>query len=303
METIIQFSNSDQLLDIRYDRVFKAVFTQDNPASKGALSDLISTLIERKVSVTSIITNEPPITDIRDRNIRYDISCKTENEELVNIEMSLNPSPYEPVRLEYYSGKLFTRQDIHGEKAKYSDLKETFQIALLAKGRFFNDNALVHTFEYYDIEHNISLEGKSSIITVELAKTELVIEKSVEEMAAQEAWAAFFQYLTDISKRAKINKIVQSYGGIAMASEALIEITQDDIEWARQLSEEKYILDTQDMKACAWEEGMREGKLEGMRKGMLEGKQEVAKNLKANDVSIEIIAKSTGLSAEEIARL
>ena len=204
MNPSIQFSDSDLLLDIRYDRVFKAVFTQNNSSSNGALSDLISSLIKRRFSVASIAENEPPINDIRDRNIRFDISCKTLDGELVNIEMSLNPDSYEPVRLEYYCGKLFTRQDIHGVQTDYSDLKEAYQIAFLAKGRFFDDEVLVHTFSYHDPEYDISLEGKSQIVTVELAKTDLVIEKPAVEMATQEAWAAFFQYLTDRSKRAKI---------------------------------------------------------------------------------------------------
>jgi len=88
MKATIQFSNDDELLDIRHDHSFKAVFTRNTPASQGALSDLISTLIERKITVSSITANEPPIDDIRDRSIRFDISCKTESGELINIEMS-----------------------------------------------------------------------------------------------------------------------------------------------------------------------------------------------------------------------
>ena len=315
MKTNIRFSDTDVLLDIRYDHVFKAVFTKNTPASQGALSDLISTLIGRKVSTTSITANEPPIDDIRDRSIRYDISCKTGGGELVNIEMSLKPDSCEPVRLEYYSSKLFSRQDIHGTEKNYSGLKETYQIALLANRYFFDDEALVHTFQYFDGVHNVSLAGKSWIITVELKKADLIIEKPIAEMATHEAWAAFFQYLTDRSKRAKINEIVEKEEGIAMASEVLNNITQEDIEWARQLSEEKFILDNQSMRVTARLEGREEGRLEGRQEGRLEGRQEglqegrqereleVAKNFKANGVSIEIIAKSTGLSPEEILTL
>ena len=226
METKFKFSDSEVLLDIRYDSVFKAVFTRENPKSKGALSDLVSSFIGRKLTVSSMTANEPPIDDIRDRSIRYDISCKTESGELVNIEMSLNPDIYEPVRLEYYACKLFTRQDIKGSTRNYTGLKESYQIALLANGRFFDDDALVHKFEYHDPAHNVPLGGKSQIITVELKKAELIIDKPAKAMAASEAWASFFQYLTDREKRAKINEIAQSEGGIAMASEVLIEITQ-----------------------------------------------------------------------------
>jgi predicted transposase/invertase (TIGR01784 family) len=231
--------------------------------------------------------NEPPIDDTRDRCIRYDISCKTESGELVNIEMSLDLDIHKSARLEYYACKLFTRQDIKGSTKNYSDLKESYQITLLANGQFFDDDVLVHKFLYHDPAHNVSLGGKSQIITVELKKTELIIDKPVKAMDASEAWASFFQYLTDSSKREKINEIVQNTGGIAMASEVLIEITQEDREWARQLSEEKYILDKQSMEATVRREERRE----------------VARNFKANGVSIEIIANSTGLSQEEITGL
>ena len=140
----VQFDESEDLIDIRYDNVFKAVFTRNSPASLGALSRLISAFICRNISVIAISTNEPPIENIRDRQIRFDISCRAENGELVNVEMSLNPDPAnqgfdEPVRLEFYAGKLFTGQDIRGAGKTYDDLKEAYQIAILAKERFFPD--------------------------------------------------------------------------------------------------------------------------------------------------------------------
>ena len=100
-----------------------------------------------------------------------------------------------------------------------------------------------------------------------------------------------------------------------MASEAIITITQEDREWARQLSEEKYILDMQSKEVTAERkglakgiekgraEGREEGRAEGIVKGRTEGIKETARNFKANGVSIEIIAQSTGLSMEEVARL
>ena len=84
----IQFGDTDELLDIRYDNIFKAVFTKDTPASKGALSGLISALIERRVTVQTIVANEPPIESVIDRCIRFDIACRAETGEFINIEMS-----------------------------------------------------------------------------------------------------------------------------------------------------------------------------------------------------------------------
>ena len=40
-------------MDIRYDAVFKAVFTKDTEEARAALSDLISALIGRTVTVVT----------------------------------------------------------------------------------------------------------------------------------------------------------------------------------------------------------------------------------------------------------
>ena len=117
-----QFSDTDNLLDIRYDNVFKAVFTKDTPASKGALSGLISAFIKRKVIVNAIIANEPPANNVFDRSIRFDIACKAETGEIINIEMSFTPDVHEPVRLEYYTSRQFTGQGISGVDKTFDDL-------------------------------------------------------------------------------------------------------------------------------------------------------------------------------------
>ena len=110
----IQLNEDDDPIDIRYDNVFKAVFTKDIPASRTALSKLISALIDHEISVMDISANEPPVDSLHDRQIRFDINCRAKNGEFVNVEMSLNPDPSEPMRLEFYAGKLFTDQDIRG---------------------------------------------------------------------------------------------------------------------------------------------------------------------------------------------
>ena len=244
MEQKPYISDADDIIDIRIDRVFKAVFTRNTPTSRGALSKLISALICHEVTVNNITTNEPPIDDLRDRQIRFDINCNTISGELVNIEMSLNPTPFEPIRLEYYGGKLFVGQGIRGRRKYYSHLKRAYQIAILDKKQFFPDQVFLHTFEYYDSINKISLNGKSRIITLELSKLDKVVEKAIKETSAQERWAIFFRYLTNKSKRGKINEIIEKEEGIAMASSELKEFSKSEIRRFRKISEEKYELDT-----------------------------------------------------------
>jgi predicted transposase/invertase (TIGR01784 family) len=237
------------------DNVFKAVFTKDSPESRGALSKLLSAVIGRELSVISITANEPPIENIRDRQIRFDLSCKAEDGGLLNVEMSLNPDKCEPVRLEFHAGKLFTGQDIRGGGKTYNDLKEAYQIAILVKGRFFEGEVFLHKFEYYDKEFRVTLGGRTRIITLELGKLEYLVHKPVEKMSAVERWGFYFRYLRDKEKRGKINEIMEREEGIAMASEVVMTISKDEIERARLMSEYKYELDTQSRIGHARQEG------------------------------------------------
>lgn len=61
----------------------------------------------------------------------------------------------------------------------------------------------------------------------------------------------------------------------------------------------KYYRDLKNVVDTSREEGIEEGKIEGK----IEGKMEVALALKNNNIPIDIIMNSTGLSKEEIDRL
>jgi len=285
------FGDGQRVLDIRYDEVFKAVFTKDNETSRAALSDLVSALIGRTITVQTIIANEPAIDDTRHRRLRFDIACKTGTGEPINVEMCFNPKTHEPVRLEYHTARLFVRQDIHGKDKTYDDLKETYQIAILAKEKFFPDENFAHNFIYYDPDNRVSLGGRTRIITVELVKTEPAAGKPVEEMSNSELWAVFFQYLTDEEKRGKIIEIINREKGIAMALETLVNITQDEIEYERMSSLIKSQLD--------YQSDMVEAKREGRAEGILE----IARKMKTMGDPVEKIQTITGLPAQTIEQL
>ncbi len=51
------------------------------------------------------------------------------------------------------------------------------------------------------------------------------------------------------------------------------------------------------------QEGFREGMEKGIEKGMEKGKAEIARNLKNDGIPLDVIARNTGLSIEEIEKL
>ncbi|MDR1351636.1 MAG: hypothetical protein LBK05_00010, partial [Treponema sp.] len=89
----------------------------------------------------------------------------------------------------------------------------------------------------------------------------------------------------------KVNEVIATAEGIAMASEVLIRISKDEAERARLMSEWKYVVDTQSKVVQAKREGRQEER------------RAIAQNLKQLGIPVEQIAQGTGLSIEDIAKL
>ncbi|MDR1625143.1 MAG: Rpn family recombination-promoting nuclease/putative transposase, partial [Spirochaetia bacterium] len=155
MKKPVHFDKDADIIDIRYDEAFKAVFTRDTPQSRGALKGLLSCLIRREITGLTLISSEPPPNFPGDRQIRFDICCKFDDGNLADIEMTIAPGASEVLRMEFYATRLFVTQDISGNRS-YKDLKSAYQISILHRN-LFPDGFLVHGFEYHDAEHGLSL--------------------------------------------------------------------------------------------------------------------------------------------------
>jgi len=292
------FGNGQRIFDIRYDPVFKAVFTRDTEESRKSLSHLVSALIGRVVTVKTVIANEPAADYLGGKKIRFDIACKSKDGEPIDVEMSFYPITDELNRLEYFSSRLFVGQDIAGVEKSYCDLKEAYQISILARRNFFPDKKLTHMFLFYDPEARVSLEGKVRIITLELEKAAMCVDKPVCEMSKAEAWAVFFQYLTNEEKREKIKEIIAREEGIAMALNAMFQITSNYEEYSRLTTDLKNQLDWQASMVGAKREGRAEGRAEGLSKGRAETSLEIARKMKNAGRPLSEIAEFTGLPPE-----
>jgi predicted transposase/invertase (TIGR01784 family) len=152
---------------------------------------------------------------------------------------------------------------------------------------------------YYDPDTGVPFVGKTRIITVELVKTKHIVDKPAEEMTDAEAWAVFFQYLTDECKSDKIIEIINREEGIAMAVETLVKVTKDEIEYARMTTLLKSELDWQSRETNAKKSGLNEGLQKGYAKANLEN----TRKMKAMGFLAEQIQAVTGLSTDTIAQL
>lgn len=102
---------------------------------------------------------------------------------------------------------------------------------------------------------------------------------------------------------------------VGKAKKVLEEISQDEHE--RYLAElrEKYIMDKKAIEDAGFDKGLEagikqgieQGLEQGIKQGLEQGKKQqaidIAKNLKEQNVDIDIICKTTGLTKEEIENL
>jgi predicted transposase/invertase (TIGR01784 family) len=245
-----------------------------------------------------VINNEVPVESAEERQLRIDINVIFNDGERSAIEMALTERPDEIARSEYTLSKIFMSQKSKSEK-DYNKLKRAYQITLMDKGKWFEDDEMIHEFEYYDKKRNISLGGKTKIITMEMSKLTKT-RKSIDEMDAKERWGAFLKWVNDKSKQKEVAQIANLEGGISMAVKALSTVSADEImKWRAYLAEKRKKDYLSEMAMCE-KRGREEGRELGRKEGEAKKAIETARNLLKYNVDLDIISKSSGLSIEQI---
>jgi predicted transposase/invertase (TIGR01784 family) len=281
--TAVQLKPTDDILDMLIDPVFKAVFTRDTTESREALKSLIAAYTGNVVQSLTVKQNEPAVEGTSDRQIRFDISVKFNDGKLADIEMNMNALGFDLQRGEFYLDKLHSSQSIHGIAYDYSDLKETWQISFFNNRIFFNDDAIIHKFEYYDIDNKVSLGGLTHMVTAELDKLANLEGKSPSDLKEAEKWAYTMKYCPDQTKRDIVNKILSQEEGISMAIESLLTISRDENERARLLTQEKNLTD--------WQAGINYAKREGRQEIKDEAQNMLKQGMTAEQVLNRLLGK------------
>ena len=87
------------------------------------------------------------------------------------------------------------------------------------------------------------------------------------------------------------------------AQESLDSISQSEAEWIRETAYWDAVSNRKTIIGTAERRGLKQGMEKGLQQGIQQTKIETARNFKANGVSIDIIAKCTGLSIEAVEAL
>ena len=290
------------------DRVFKLLLT--SPDSKPVLIDLISAIIGQKVSNVEVRNNEVPPEDTDEKAERLDVNCVTDDGSQVDLEMQasrieeVSDGNHQNLKGKsiYYLCDLHSSQSAKG-KRRYDKLARTYQVTFCSYTVFPERVDYLNTYKLCNVQDGELLSDAIQIVFVELSKLKEIMKKSVSDMTDMEKWAVFFQYASEPTERATVNKVIESKEALQMAGDLLMSISKDERERAVFRSRRMYQTDLASNLATAEDRGERRGIEIGERRGAQNRSIEIARRMLHAGETVEKTVLYSGLTAEEVEAL
>jgi predicted transposase/invertase (TIGR01784 family) len=268
------------------DYGFKKLFGEE--PNKDLLLDFLNELLKEEEGqikdLTYLKTEQLGASDV-DRKAIFDLYCENEKGEKFIVELQKSKQNFFKDRTVYYSTFPIREQ---AKRADWDyELKAVYTIAIL-DFVFETDKHEPEKFRYdvklTDIDTKKIFYDKLTFIYLEMPK----FNKSVDELETRfDKWLFVLRNLNRLERipeklKEQIFEKLFETAEIASFSPDQVRSYEDSLKYYRDL---KNSLDT------------------ARDEGKIEGKIEVAKNLLKNGVSIDLIAKSTGLTEKEIKSL
>ena len=287
--------NNNLFMKPKNDYVFKKIFGDER--NSDILKSLLESILNKKIQFVEVINGEIPKGNIEDKKSILDIRATIDDNIQVDIEMQVSRTIYMPARSLYYWAKMYSEQLNIGEK--YNGLKKTICIN-------FVDFEATKSKTYHSV-YKIIEKDQGYILTDVMELHFIEMNKLSDEDDKLSQWVRFIKG----DSREEMEKMAIANKDIDRALEVLNTMTMSKKERAAYLSREMALHDEATRIAEATEEGMKIGIEKGIEKGIEQGIEKgerlaqvrTAKNLRSLGVDVEVIAKSTGLSVEEIRKL
>ncbi|GBU22362.1 hypothetical protein R80B4_02270 [Fibrobacteres bacterium R8-0-B4] len=289
------------------DHVFKTLLT--HPDAKPVLKSVISAAIERKVTKVLVRNNELQITDVDEKFQRLDVNCTVDGGDQVDVEMQCSriDDDTSDNHIGLINKSIYYLTDLHSSQksasVEYRDLVRTYQVTFCAYPVFKQWPEYVSRFSLRRPTGEL-LSDQINMVLIEMSKLKARMKAPVEDISWLEAWSIFFSSADDPAKRNLINNLIASKKEIKMASEMLMEISQDERQRAIMMSRRKFETDMTSKMLGAARRGREEGEIKGRKEGREEGMEaERRKNIRLMHqlgLTIEVIAKAFGLSEQDI---
>ena len=296
---------------IRFDWAIKRLLRQK--ANFGVLEGFLTMFLNEPIKIVEILESEGNQQEADDKFNRVDIKAKNSKGEIIIVEIQNTSELYYLERVLYGVAKAITTEHINLGNT-YKEVKKVYSISILyfdlGKGSDYiyvgqNNFVGLHTQDHLVI----STKEKDTIVRKspsEIFPTYILVRVNEFNKVAKTPLEEWVEYL----KNGVISPETQA-PGLQEAREKLKYYSMSDAERYAYDEHINAIMIQNDVLGNARLEGMEEGRAEGRAEGKAEGKAEgraeeknnIARKMLANGLSIEQIALITGLTEQEIKRL
>ena len=283
---------------IRFDWAIKRLLRQK--ANFGVLEGFLTVFLNEPIKIVEILESEGSQQEADDKFNRVDIKAKNSKGEIIIVEIQNTSELYYLERVLYGVAKAITEHINLGNT--YKEVKKVYSISILyfdlGKGSDYiyvgqNNFVGLHTQDHLVI----STKEKDTIVRKspsEIFPTYILVRVNEFNKVAKTPLEEWVEYL----KNGIINPETQA-PGLQEAREKLKYYSMTNAERHAYDEHVNAIMIQNDVLGNARLEGMEEGRAESR----VEEKNNIARKMLANGLSIEQIALITGLTEQEIKRL
>ena len=292
------------LLSPKIDFVFQVLFGE--LGSEFITKELLEAILGEEISDVDLSKNPVLRRFYREDKMGVlDVIVRFNNNTTCNIEMQMVYTEEIIERILYYWARAYTRNIKKGKN--YNDLERTI-IILILNGEIPKLKEVEFISKYKLIEtkqRKIILTNLLELDIIEIPK--IYKNKGNKDKRKLLDWL----YFLENPESKEVVKIMEHNEGIKKAKEKLEEISNDPIMQRIADWKEDYIIEMNTTKTTSerkgykqgLERGREQGEKIGIKQGEINEKKEIAKKLKQENISLELISKTTGLSIEEIKKL
>src|SRR5574344_1156997 len=289
---------SERALSTKYinflnDWGFKYLFKREE--RKDLLIKFLNTLLKGEKNIISIEYQDSDIQSEEEegRNCSFDIICTDQNGERYIIEMQYTIQKFIMDRSLYYACKLYSRS---GKKGRWDySVKGIISINLL-NFELSEEPNFRSDYEILNRDYPERKIEKLKLIFLQIPRISDNFENCVSEL---EQWIYLLKNITTMEYK--------SIGALKEEFQKILDLAKasalTDSEKAAYEESEKHYRDYVNTISYVEEKGIERGRTEGLEEGMAKGKAEeklaVAKAMKIDGLSLEVISKYTNLSRSE----
>lgn len=316
--------------NIMYDTAFKQVFGSE--ANKSLLIELLEALIPGKmISDLTFLDKEVPGYFVGDKKMVFDLFCTTKQKEVFIVEMQLHGQKFFTDRILFYSTFPLREQIIspmeEEQIRRLRDAKNELWKELVPKRNYQLSPVYMVSILNFELPHDgsendlreglvssysIRSDGDSGehmtdalhFVFLELPRLHVDRDHPEECRTMLEKIAFAFRHISFLAERPESftgEFFEHLFHAAELAGMTIDERNHYDTEMTTEIDKTAQL-------DYALEEGMKQGLMEGRergrkegrREGRIEGKRDVARNLKSENVPVDIICRATGLTPQEI---